>query len=1242
MSYNRSATDRFPARGSQQPVLLLPMDFSRHNRTYAYDTIEYALSEPLTRILRESSWEGNRDLALLAAVYFAWIYRLSGEREMAAGIAAAAGDVPVFIDAAEARTFADLRDAVHRGLISPEPPEPPSGGVWETRFSVGFPLRAERELLNWQLLERGDSWSIVVDYDASLFRAATIERYARYYVALLEAALADPSASFAGVDLLTEEDAAVYAALNATEAEYDRDATIHGMIERAAARYPDKTAVSSAEGKWTYRQLNEMANQTARMLMDRGLRKGEFVTILMERSAALIVSLLGVLKAGGVYVPVDPEHPDDRNRYIVEDTGSAFILTKGKYREAADRLCAGIGTVKAIVDVEAGFPAYDGTDNPDAGAGPDDLAYVIYTSGSTGRPKGALIAHAGVVNLGESVRKDCRIGPDDVLTQFATYSFDASVWDTIGALFYGAELYLLSPAERMSVEEFADAVERTGTTIIAILPTVFFNQLSAYLSEEGYRKLSRVHLITVAGEALYGEQVRAFQRKFKDAIAIVNVYGPTECTVCTTTHTIKGYIPDDLANVPIGRPIGNYKVYIVNEENRLCPLNVHGEVLISTVGLAKGYLNQPEKTKEAFVPNPFEPGKLIYRSGDFAKLLPDGTIEYVSRRDSQIKIRGHRIEIGEIEDAFAKIPNVQNIAVVPKKEKDGQNMLVGYFTSKDGERVAAAEIKRMLGEKLPSYFVPKLVVQLEDIPLSPTGKIDRKKLAGYDLPEAQERDDERYAPPVNETQAVIAAAWQEGLDLDKVGIRDDFFEIGGDSLAIIHVLVLLKARFPDIGISDFFECRTIEKLAERAERSSGGAAGSRKAYTGGPIIPLDEHPAVLNQASAEMRHDRTSAVLLTGATGYLGAYLLYELLVQSEAKVICLARSSGTDSAQRRIQQTMAHYFGPSSLDLLDGRVYVVEGDLSMPGLGLSPADAQFVSANVDAILHSAADVRHFGDAAHFDRSNVLATRHLIELAEGLDRNARFHHISTLGIPEDLALSGQWEDALARPEFDPGVKVDNLYTQSKLEAERWLMAAAKRGLSVSIYRAGNLSCHAESGKFQQNIDNNAFYRMIKAMLLLGKAPKANWDVDFTPIDYAGKSIVHLALRPDSAGRLFHICNPKPVRYDRMIEMINALGYPVETLDFDDYSKWLFDSAVPKDPEAVKLAIAQLEGDGAKDSDYRYGCPATSSFLADTNIRCAPADEAYIRKMIEHAASIGYFPQPKALLQADRRGGTASL
>ena len=213
--------------------------------------------------------------------------------------------------------------------------------------------------------------------------------------------------------------------------DYSKHMTIHGMIERASALYPEKTAVSTSEVKLSYRQLNEKANQTARMLLDRGLRTGDFVTILMERSPELIISLLGVLKAGGAYVTIDPEHPEERNRYIVEDTRSAIVLTKDRYKQKAEQLCAGIATVKEIIDVEPGFPDFDGSDNPNAGACPDNLAYVIYTSGSTGRPKGALIAHEGVVNLGESVRRDCRIGPDDVLTQFATYSFDASVWDTI-------------------------------------------------------------------------------------------------------------------------------------------------------------------------------------------------------------------------------------------------------------------------------------------------------------------------------------------------------------------------------------------------------------------------------------------------------------------------------------------------------------------------------------------------------------------------------------------------------------------------------------------------------------------------------------------------------------------------------------------------------------------------------------------------------------------------------------------
>lgn len=1211
----------------ENALLFIPLDFSRHNRTYSFSSAELLLNEPLNHRMALAFDNREEETATLGSVYFSLLYRLSGEKEIMAGWASDEDRrFPMLLNFEEDnRTFQMITNNINACLASKKVAEI----ELDTCFSVRHAIKSERELLNWQLLENNGRWKIRVDYDSSVFKEGSILRYMQYYMTLLDSALADTSSLIAAVNILTDEDNAVYERMNDTAWDYAKDQTIHGMFEEAVKQFPERVALSSIHGELTYKQLNEKANQTARLLVDKGLEKGSFVTIFMERSLDLVISLLGILKAGGVYVPVDPDHPEDRNRYILADTESAFVLTKSQYKSKVELLCAQVETVKEIIAMDIGITdAYQGLEDVNTTMTASDLAYVIYTSGSTGRPKGALIAHEGVVNLGETVRTDCLIEPEDVLTQFATYSFDASVWDTIGALFYGAHLYLLSPDERVSVEEFATAIERTGTTIITILPTVFFNQLSAYLSEEGYRKLSKVKLITVAGEALYGEQVRSFQRKFQDGIDIVNVYGPTECTVCTTTHKITGYITEDLTNVPIGKPIHNYKVYIVNEENQLCPVHVHGEVYIATVGLAKGYLKQPEKTAEAFIPNPFGEGQ-IYKSGDIAKLLPDGTIEYVGRRDSQIKIRGHRIEIGEIEDSFSKIPNVQNVAVICKKDMDGQNMLVGYFTTKDSSTLASAVIKRMLGDKLPAYFVPKWIVQLDNMPTSPTGKIDRKGLLSYDHRVGQSTED-NFAEPATAVERIVAHSWQEALNLEEVGRHDDFFSVGGDSLAIIHVLVILKPHFPNLKINDFFQYRTLHALSSRIEQLQAEEQPTiaSSSYTG-PIIPLEEHPSLPTAEGVELSFKAPSAVLLTGSTGYLGSYLLHELLVQSQAVVYCLVRP-GLDSGISRIQNSMAFFFGARISELMEGRVIPIEGDLERTDLGLSIADRQLLSAKLEAILHSAADVRHFGDEEQFAKTNIAGTHTLIELAKACEKKVRFHHISTLGIPEDLALSGQWNAVVEQQQLAPDLRVDNLYTNSKMEAEKALMLAAEQGLAVSIYRAGNLSSHSKTGLFQKNIDSNSFYRMIKAMLLLGKAPEVKWEMDFTPIDYAGQSIVHLALRSDTSGRMFHICNPETVSYDEWFSIIKEYGYEIEGLDSMAYTEWLFDDRFSKDPEGVKLAIAQLEGDGAKDSPFRYGCDSTSQALQQSGIRCAEPDKQLMKNMIDYAVKIGYFPRPHVL------------
>ncbi|TYP75461.1 amino acid adenylation domain-containing protein [Paenibacillus methanolicus] len=1218
-----------PTSQEDAPVLNIPLDMPPHARQYGFAEAAYVPSEPVMARASERFKGADTLAGMAAAVYAALMYRLSGgEEELNMGIALHGELVPLQLDlVGEGHTFDSLRSAVVAGIQAGTPEA-------ARAFATTFRLNAEgasalphaNEVLRAELRLEPSAWSVVFRYDESLLTPRSADRYIGMYERLLLAALENPSAVIGSVDLLSAEEHALYERFNATAADYARGATIHQAFERMSEAFGPRTAIFTDEERYTYASLNERANQVARLLLNSGLRKGEFVTIFMERGLSTIVSLLGVLKAGGVYVPVDPEHPEDRIRYIIGDTASPYVLTNARYAAKARALCETLPSVKAIVPVDNGELARLAADNVDAGVLPEDLAYVIYTSGSTGKPKGVLIAHEGVVNLGAMIGREFAITEADILTQFATFSFDASVWETFGALLNGAALYLLGAEERISVEAFALAVERTQASVIIVLPTVFFNEVAAHLSEEGFARLASIRSIMTAGEALYGEQVRILQRRLSPNVGIYNLYGPTECTVCATMYRIDGPVAEDVTHIPIGTPISNYQVYVVGPDQSLCPVNVPGELYISTVGIARGYLNQPDKTAAAFVANPFAEGEVAYRSGDIVKLRADGQLEYVGRRDAQVKIRGHRIEIGAIEDTLAKHPEVHTAAVIARKEPSGQTMLVGYYTSKDGEPIAAAKLAALLHESLPPYYVPKKLVQLAAMPLSPSGKVERKLLAGY--PIAEEEPEQAGARLLlTPTQSRIANAWRGVLGVKRVEPDTNFFEAGGDSLDIIHVLVQLKPDYPQLVIGDLFQYETLAALAAYAEESGSNAVQQLSQTSGVQSYErLRELP--VNHAGLAPRSVLAAPVpeniLLTGATGYLGSHLLYDLLTGSDTTIIALVRGATHQAATERLNDVMTMYFGPSVLWLMNGRVHVVESDLEQPGLGLSPVEMRLLPRQIDAIIHAAADVRHFGDARKFERTNVASTVELLKLLDAPHR-IHFHYVSTISVPESLAQSGQWEQVAAENKLARELRVDNVYSSSKLEAEKLVMAAGERGLPVTIHRPGNLTCHSGTGRFQRNIESNAFYQLIKAMLLLGKAPMADWHVDFTPIDFASSAIARLALMPETEGQVFHIVNPHQILYADLVQMIRDCGYPVELMSMQAYTEWLLDASMPKDPEGLRIAMSQLGGDGAQDSPLVYDCANASAFLEETAIACPRIDQAFIKRMIDHAVSIGYFP-----------------
>lgn len=1181
-------------------------------------------------------FEGHFDLQTwMLTCYVIFLYRMSGEEDQIVGVKRSNGELmPVRMVINGNISFRKLYQQLsaklkvdHSTPLSLSEIEHIIGHspIIETLYGVDRTYAPS--CLNWYVNKGDGQWTIDISYHQNLFKESTIRKFAGHYQCIVQTSLVDDSIAIASIPILTEEDKDAYDKLNDTSTVLPDALNVPAMLEETVRRFRDRIALSSGPQELTYGQLDNLSNQVAHMLQQRGLVKGGFVSIFMERSIEAVIAMLGVLKAGGAYIPLDPEHPDDRNAYIISDTDCPVVITKECYTARLTTLLAGRNLDDAIFCMDTGLEGY--SDDPcNVSVTGDDVAYVIYTSGTTGKPKGVLIPHVGVINLAVDTVNHLQLSEQDVILQYSTFSFDASVYDIFSSLCSGSRLHLLTGEERFSVEMFTSAIQYTGATRIGILPTVFFNQLSTYLIDEDALKYTGIKSFVIGGEALTGEVVRTFQQKLHHNPVIVNAYGPTEVTVVTTTHTIDYVVPEHTSSVCIGQPISNYEVLIVNEHNQPCPLNVMGELLIHSVGLAKGYLNQPGLTEKAFVLDPVHPesGKKYYRSGDLVQLQEDG-IHYMGRKDLQVKIRGFRIEIGEIEDNLAKYEYIKDAVVIPKLDADGNKMLVAFYTSKAGEVLTKNELVQFLKTKVPVYMVPSYFYAVESLPVSPTGKIDRKQLALLEVVTEDEQDAD-YMAPQNDLQREIATAWESAIHRTNIGIQDDFFEIGGHSLKILEILVKLKPQFPRLKINDFFLFPTIEKLAERVTALNQSAPEDEMDQDNGEIRDLAEYPlSFINPFIKDTEYSQQH-ILLTGATGYLGSRLLYELLNRKDNVVVyCLVRPSLGEEPRQRLTHVMSSYFGQEIIEKLENQVIVVQGDLEKYSLGLTVTNTELLRQKVDSIIHCGAEVKHFGEAEYFNRVNVESTYSLLGLVRG-KRNARFHFVSTVGIPEELALSGQWDQFTSRESYDHSVSLDSVYTNSKLEAEKLVVRTCEmEGVAATVYRVGNLSCHSQTGVFQRNIDSNAFYRMLKAMILLKKAPRVNWQVDITPIDYAGEAIISLALHQGTVGRMFHICNPVQVPYVDMIENFREYGYYIELMDIRDYESWLLDSSQPKDASGLELAMAQLEGDGAKNSPYRYTCPQTIEYLRGSNVTCQQMDRSFFTRMIQYAISIGYFEQP---------------
>lgn len=629
------------------------------------------------------------------------------------------------------------------------------------------------------------SLSGTFEYSSALFRRESVERFGEHFLNVLRHALQNLNARVSELDMLTDaERHTLLAEWNDTAREFPHNHAIHQLFEARAAETPDAVALIFDERRMTYAELNARASQLAHALQRRGVAPEVRVGVCLDRSMEMVLAILGILKAGGVYVPLDPSYPQERLAFILHDSQARVLVTQHRHEE---RLPDFQGEA-FYLEADAATLAGESEEQPESRVMPENLAYVIYTSGSTGQPKGVQVEHRSLCNLAAAQSRTFGVRPESHVIQLASFSFDASVSEIFMALVKGATLCLGYSEAVFSATAFVQLVRNQEVTVATIPPAVL-----AVLPVE---ELTGLKTIIAAGERCPAEVAARWSagRRF------FNAYGPTETTVCATMAECS--TPEDGVPPPIGRPIDNAQVYLLDADLQCVPLGAVGELCVGGVCLSRGYLNRPDLTAEKFVPDQFsaEPGARLYRTGDSARYRPDGQLEYLGRRDQQVKIRGFRIELGEVEAALNAHPAVQDGAVIVREDVPGEKRLVAYAVRAATETTDATEIRDALRQRLPDYMVPSAVVLLETMPLTHNGKIDRRALAATDR---ERTTREEFVAPRNSIERKLAEIWSELLGIEQVdvndrfvvSIHDHFFDLGGHSLMAVRMFSRVREAF---------------------------------------------------------------------------------------------------------------------------------------------------------------------------------------------------------------------------------------------------------------------------------------------------------------------------------------------------------------------------------------------------------------------------------------------------------------
>jgi amino acid adenylation domain-containing protein/thioester reductase-like protein len=1026
----------------------------------------------------------------------------------------------------------------------------------------------------------------------------------------------------------TAKGAPVDTSWNGSFASYPSKQGLDALFARQVEGRPRAQAIDAGSERITYAELDARASRLAHALRDCGAGRETPVGVLMGPRIEQIVAQVAIIKVGATYVPLDPDYPRDRLALMIEDASVAVIVT-----DATNARFASGGVKRICVDDDrpridrhpASFPFVD--------AGPDCRTHVLYTSGSTGKPKGIEIVARNVTRLVKDTDY-VEFGPSDRVAQMASLSFDASIFEVWGALLNGSALVLVPKARALDPQ--ALKVELADRRVSILFMTTSLFHLAAQSCPDAFAGL---RYVVVGGERADPEAMRSVLRAAAPE-HLINGYGPTEGTTFSSACDVT---LDRLArgSVPLGRPIRNTLIFILDEHGKPVGIEEPGEIFIGGDGIARGYLNRPELTRERFVTVEglrSEGAIRLYRTGDQACWRSDGMIEFLGRTDFQVKIRGHRIELEEIEATILALGQLKNAAVTVQERGHGDKMLIAHVVPNDPARFTAADLLDALAEKLPRYMVPARVVVRDAMPLNANGKIDRGALV-VDGAHAG------AAPPRDAHEIAVAALWQALLDVPNVTPTDRFFALGGTSLLaarmVLQVREVCRANFPLQTLYESDQLRDFVAVVRAAQKGALGPSPEMvgpETWKADAVLPPDVRATITGATPDAGRPElgRDTRIFLTGATGFLGAFLLRELLIRGHGVVRCLVRAESKPDGLARIRSAMAKY------DLWQEdfatRIDAIPGDLRKLRFGLDPKAFETLADSVDAVIHSAAQVNYVQTYSAHRAANVGGTAEVIRLA-ATHRLRQLHHVSTIAVFGPSGFFGGDRRVLEDQNVDEHVeflRYDIGYSASKWVCEKLVWEAKNLGLPVRVYRPGFIMGDSRTGA--GNADDFVG-RAVRGMIQCGLCPDLpNQRKEFVPVDYVSKAIVAIGARADTDGRAFHLVPPDPQRsvdLNGFHDLLRQCGYSLETLPYARWVERLMEECRSRDNPLCSLIPMLCDPVHERMTRWElyermpiYDASGTIAALKDSGIEHAYMDRALLTKYLAYWCRTGHLPPPK--------------